>query len=289
MAKYRVIGRQGTLARATHVERRAKLWIVVAAPRGRQTGSRSPLQMRELVPHVLPFVRIGGRGLALYDRLPQLRQLGVQSLERLLVLGHVVLGEDRLHRALRHAQRAVDAFVGIDHQEVGPFPEAVDGADVDAIGIFAANAALGDDVGHGGAMQPFALNLSRRAPKSSRDRAMPLRYTLVRVPLSARSTNAPPVARTPSMSDMIKHVSDTTFDKDVLQSANPVLVDFWAEWCGPCKMFAPVLDEVAKAYEGKLTVAKLDIDANPATPGKFGIRGIPTVILYKDGQVHAQK
>ena len=87
------------------------------------------------------------------------------------------------------------------------------------------------------------------------------------------------------MSDMIKHVSDTTFDKDVLQSANPVLVDFWAEWCGPCKMFAPVLDEVAKAYEGKLTVAKLDIDANPATPGKFGIRGIPTVILYKDGRV----
>jgi thioredoxin 1 len=92
-----------------------------------------------------------------------------------------------------------------------------------------------------------------------------------------------------SMSEMIKHVSDTTFDKDVLQSANPVLVDFWAEWCGPCKMFAPVLDEVARAYEGKLTVAKLDIDANPATPGKFGIRGIPTVILYKDGQVHAQK
>ncbi|MBA3507389.1 MAG: thioredoxin TrxA [Betaproteobacteria bacterium] len=91
------------------------------------------------------------------------------------------------------------------------------------------------------------------------------------------------------MNQSIKHTSDATFDQDVLQSGHPVLVDFWAEWCGPCKMFAPVLDEVAKEYEGKISVAKLDIDANPSTPGKYGIRGIPTLILYKDGQAHAQK
>jgi thioredoxin 1 len=91
------------------------------------------------------------------------------------------------------------------------------------------------------------------------------------------------------MSDNIKHVSDASFEKDVLQSKTPVLVDYWAEWCGPCKMIAPVLEDVAKQYEGKLTVAKLDIDANPGITAQFGIRGIPTLILFKDGKPHAQK
>ena len=91
------------------------------------------------------------------------------------------------------------------------------------------------------------------------------------------------------MSEHIKHVSDASFEKEVLQSTTPVLVDYWAEWCGPCKMIAPVLEEVAKQYAGRLTVAKLDIDANPATTSSFGIRGIPTLILFKGGKPHAQK
>ncbi len=91
------------------------------------------------------------------------------------------------------------------------------------------------------------------------------------------------------MSDHIKHVSDATFDKEVLQSSTPVLVDYWAEWCGPCKMIAPVLEDMAKEYAGRLTVAKLDIDANPGITSQFGIRGIPTLILFKGGKLHAQK
>ena len=91
------------------------------------------------------------------------------------------------------------------------------------------------------------------------------------------------------MSEHIKHVTDASFDSDVLKAGTPVLVDYWAEWCGPCKMIAPILDEVAKDYAGRVTVAKLDVDANPGTPAKYGIRGIPTLILFKGGQVAAQK
>jgi thioredoxin 1 len=91
------------------------------------------------------------------------------------------------------------------------------------------------------------------------------------------------------MSEHILHVTDTTFKTEVLDSGTPVLVDYWAEWCGPCKMIAPILDEVAAKYSGKLKVAKLNIDENPKTPGEYGIRGIPTLILFKGGNVEATK
>ena len=90
-------------------------------------------------------------------------------------------------------------------------------------------------------------------------------------------------------SELIKHVTDSSFEADVLQSAQPVLVDYWAEWCGPCKMIAPILDEVSTAYEGKLQVAKMNVDENRDIPAKFGIRGIPTLMLFKDGQLAATK
>lgn len=91
------------------------------------------------------------------------------------------------------------------------------------------------------------------------------------------------------MSNAIVYVSDSTFDSEVLQSSTPVLVDYWAEWCGPCKMIAPILDDVAKEYAGKLKVAKLNIDENQETPPKYGIRGIPTLMLFKNGNVEAIK
>ncbi|MEQ9465204.1 MAG: thioredoxin TrxA [Haliea sp.] len=91
------------------------------------------------------------------------------------------------------------------------------------------------------------------------------------------------------MNQNIVHVSDASFDADVLNADLPVLVDFWAEWCGPCKMIAPVLDEIATEYAGKLKVCKVDVDANPDIPPKFGIRGIPTLILFKGGSAEATK
>ncbi|MCX7815538.1 MAG: thioredoxin TrxA [Tepidimonas ignava] len=90
-------------------------------------------------------------------------------------------------------------------------------------------------------------------------------------------------------SDLIQHVTDATFDRDVLGASTPVLVDFWAEWCGPCRMIAPILDEVAQAYQGKLQVAKVNVDENREVPAKFGIRGIPTLMLFKDGKLAATK
>ena len=90
------------------------------------------------------------------------------------------------------------------------------------------------------------------------------------------------------MSDIV-HVTDDSFEQEVLQSSTPVLVDYWADWCAPCKMIAPVLDEIADEYHGKLRVAKLNIDENSETPPRYGIRGIPTLILFKEGEVEATK
>lgn len=91
------------------------------------------------------------------------------------------------------------------------------------------------------------------------------------------------------MSDKIVHVTDASFENDVLNASAPVLVDFWAEWCGPCKMIAPILDDIAKEYAGKVKVAKINIDENQQTPAQFGVRGIPTLMLFKNGSVEATK
>ncbi|ATB65660.1 thioredoxin TrxA [Pseudomonas mosselii] len=90
-------------------------------------------------------------------------------------------------------------------------------------------------------------------------------------------------------SDLIKHVTDASFEADVLKADGAVLVDYWAEWCGPCKMIAPVLDDIAAEYQGKVTIAKLNIDENAETPAKHGVRGIPTLMLFKNGNVEATK
>jgi len=91
------------------------------------------------------------------------------------------------------------------------------------------------------------------------------------------------------VSDRIVHTSDASFEQDVLKADRPVLLDFWAEWCGPCKMIAPMLDELADDFGDRVTIAKLNIDENPQTPPRYGIRGIPTLILFKNGTVEAQK
>jgi len=91
------------------------------------------------------------------------------------------------------------------------------------------------------------------------------------------------------MSDNIVHITDDTFNSEVLQAEQPVLVDFWAEWCGPCKMIAPVLEQIADSYEGKLKICKLNIDDNPDSAPKYGVRGIPTLMLFKDGEVEDTK
>jgi thioredoxin 1 len=110
--------------------------------------------------------------------------------------------------------------------------------------------------------------------------------------LPKRQSDARPqyhTLREESMSEHIHHITDTTFKNEVLESGVPVLVDYWAEWCGPCKMIAPILDEIAKEYTGKLKVAKINIDDNQKTPGEYGVRGIPTLMLFKGGNVEATK
>lgn len=90
-------------------------------------------------------------------------------------------------------------------------------------------------------------------------------------------------------SDQIVHITDASFEDDIVKARGPVLLDFWAEWCGPCKMIAPMLDDIAEQYKGKVTIAKINIDENPKTPQRFNVRGIPTLILFKNGQVEGQK
>lgn len=121
-----------------------------------------------------------------------------------------------------------------------------------------------------------------QCPRTGRPVRRRNRYAKMTRTLPARKGNT-------MSSDLIKHVTDNSFDADVLKSATPVLVDYWAEWCGPCKMIAPILDETAKELSGKVQIAKMNVDENRDVPAKFGIRGIPTLMLFKDGQLAATK
>src|SRR6476620_10785720 len=108
--------------------------------------------------------------------------------------------------------------------------------------------------------------------------------------LGVHGPTSQPQARGSDMStDLITHTPDASFNADVIEAGTPVLVDYWAEWCGPCKMIAPILDEVSKTYDGKLRVTKMNVDENRDVPAKYGIRGIPTLMLFKDGQLAATK
>ena len=114
-------------------------------------------------------------------------------------------------------------------------------------------------------------------------------WGLVSVTISPLYLYRLPIKENSMASELIKHVTDASFEVDVLQSTQPVLVDYWAEWCGPCKMIAPILDEVSTTYEGKLQISKMNVDENRDIPAKFGIRGIPTLMIFKDGQLAATK
>jgi len=123
-----------------------------------------------------------------------------------------------------------------------------------------------------------------------RSQNFPNSFFLVTIaPIRSQPSSFPNTYHEVLISEHITHLNDASFQQDVLESATPVLVDYWAEWCGPCKMIAPILDEIAKEYAGRLKVAKLNIDENQATPPKYGIRGIPTLMLFKNGNVEATK
>src|SRR5690606_26920615 len=132
-------------------------------------------------------------------------------------------------------------------------------------------------------------SMPRLQPNSTTETCIISGAVVLSAPLRPHATLARVNTWRSSMSDKIVHTSDADFEKDVLKSDKPVLVDYWAEWCGPCKMIAPILDEIADEYADKVKICKLDIDANQETPPKYGIKGIPTLMLFKNGEVEATK